>query len=383
MKVRPLLFGATLAWLASITATFAQPGESAGSALDRELAALQELSRRPAPEGVSRAELYVAWERLCRELGEQGLAIFEKYPSEPRRWEAINLIRQGGYRPRFITSVGPDLETVGERALEIDEPAAKAWNARIDALEDEMRRAPDVPEPVREHLESGDLLFGVMNPALRSLVEHRQEPDWAKVDAAIARFLARWPETDATGTISFYLHLKKLAGQTDEAAVLAPFAESPNRAARDYVQRRLRFLELQKKPFELAFTAIDGREVDLKKLRGKVVLIDFWATWCGPCIAELPNLKRVYEEYHPHGFEVVGVSLDHEKDRQKFIDLVAKQGLAWAQRFEGKGWRDPFALEFTVMAIPAMFLLDQNGMLVSLDARGEKLEAEVRRLLGR
>lgn len=379
MRRLPAIFLLMMALSALGTARAAET--AAADPLAAELAALHEASRRPPPPGATRAELTLAWDRLCLELAQRGWAIYEKYPEDPRRWEAINLLRQTPYRPRYITTVRPDFETAGDEAIETDVTAAQAWNQRIDAVELKMRRAPDVPENIREHLESGDLIFQVLNPALRGLVEHQQQPDWQKLDAEVDRFLARWPETDATGTVSYYLHLKKLAGEGDESAVLARFASSPNRAVRDYVERRRRFHELKQKPFALAFTALDGREVDLQKLRGKIVLIDFWATWCGPCIAELPNVKRVYAEYHDRGFEIVGISLDHEKDRQKFIDLVAKEGLAWPQRFEGKGWKDSFAVEYTIMAVPAMFLLDQQGRLVTTDARGEKLEAEVRRLL--
>ncbi len=151
------------------------------------------------------------------------------------------------------------------------------------------------------------------------------------------------------------------------------------------------------KPLELAFTAADGRPVDLKSLRGKVVLIDFWATWCGPCIAELPNVKRVYEAYHAKGFEVIGISLENGRllpadtaeqtaaklaaARQVLTDFTAKEKMPWPQHFDGKYWKNEFAVQFGIGAIPAMFLLDQEGRVVSTNARGPMLEQEVKRLL--
>ena len=157
--------------------------------------------------------------------------------------------------------------------------------------------------------------------------------------------------------------------------------ERKNREAREFVKARERFLALSHTPFEMKFTALDGREVDVAKLRGKVVLIDFWASWCNPCIAELPNVKAVYKEYRDKGFEIIGISVDSERDRRKFADLVAEKGVTWPQHFDGKGWDNQYALQYTVTGVPAMFLLDKKGLLVSTDARGEKLGAEVKRLL--
>ena len=131
-------------------------------------------------------------------------------------------------------------------------------------------------------------------------------------------------------------------------------------------------------PLEMAFTAIDGRKVDVRDLKGKVVLIDFWATWCGPCVAELPNVLRVYEDYHDKGFEIVGVSLD--KDETALKNFVERENMAWPQYFDGQGWGAKWAAEFNISSIPAMYLVDKKGILRDIDARAD-LEEKVRKLL--
>ena len=136
--------------------------------------------------------------------------------------------------------------------------------------------------------------------------------------------------------------------------------------------------ELKSKPLDIKFTAVDGREVDLSKMRGKVVLIDFWATWCGPCVAELPNVLKAYKELHPKGFEIVGISLD--SDKAKLESFVKDKGMEWPQFFDGKGWKNEIATTYDIHSIPAMWLVDQKGMVIDTAARGG-LEEKVAKLL--
>jgi thiol-disulfide isomerase/thioredoxin len=136
------------------------------------------------------------------------------------------------------------------------------------------------------------------------------------------------------------------------------------------------------KPISLRFTAVDGRTVDLGAMKGKVVLVDFWATGCGPCVAELPALKAAYDRLHERGFEVIGISCD--TDRERLLNFVKKNGYPWPQYFDGKQQVDnKFTQQYGIDGIPRMFLVDRQGRLVADRLRAKDgFEAQIEELLG-
>ncbi|WP_430612293.1 redoxin domain-containing protein [Flavobacterium sp. JP2137] len=125
----------------------------------------------------------------------------------------------------------------------------------------------------------------------------------------------------------------------------------------------------------------EGKIVSLKESLGKVTIIDFWASWCGPCRVENPNVVKLYNKFHEKGLNIIGVSLD--KDGDKWKEAIAKDGLTWAQISNLQFWQDPIAADYSVKAIPATFILDENGVIVAKDLRGEELEAKVAELLAK
>ena len=139
-------------------------------------------------------------------------------------------------------------------------------------------------------------------------------------------------------------------------------------------------------PLQLEKPDIDNVNVSLSDYSGKALMIDFWATWCPPCRAELPNLLRVYQEFHPKGLEIVSVSLDYAEQTtpEAYRHWIDSAGMNWRHIYDGKAWDTELVKRFFVGSIPAPFLVGKDGSLVAMgdDLRGEELEASVKRALG-
>ena len=132
---------------------------------------------------------------------------------------------------------------------------------------------------------------------------------------------------------------------------------------------------------ELAFPNPDGEVIALSSLRGKVVLIDFWASWCGPCRMENPNVVKTYEKYKDKGFTIYSVSLD--QDKNAWIKAIDADNLSWPNHVSDlKGWQSAAAAKYNVNSIPATFLIDEEGRIIDQNLRGPALEQKLQQILG-
>jgi|694.fasta_scaffold31461_6 thiol-disulfide isomerase/thioredoxin len=136
-----------------------------------------------------------------------------------------------------------------------------------------------------------------------------------------------------------------------------------------------------KKAIDITATTPDGKSVSLMQMKGKVTLIDFWASWCGPCRKENPNVLKVYNMFHDKGFNILGVSLDDKADAWK--GAIMEDGLPWVHVSDLKGWQSKPAKDYAIQAIPQTILIDANGTILAKNLTSAELEAKLTQLLGK
>jgi thiol-disulfide isomerase/thioredoxin len=167
--------------------------------------------------------------------------------------------------------------------------------------------------------------------------------------------------------------LKKLSTEFPETAVAKQADAATKSLVRQGEARKIQeslVVGAQFPDFEVK--DLEGKPLSVSQFKGKVVMIDFWATWCGPCIQELPNLLKAYEKYHDKGFEIIGISLD--TDQGKLTSFIKEKKMNWPHHFDGKGWEAELALKYGITGIPATYLLDGEGKIIAKGLRGDALE---------
>ena len=137
---------------------------------------------------------------------------------------------------------------------------------------------------------------------------------------------------------------------------------------------------INKKAISFSQKDTSGIEISLSSFKGKYLLIDFWASWCGPCRAENPNIKNAYQKYKSKGFEVLGVSLDN--DKSAWTKAIINDSLTWTNVSDLKGWKNNIGQKYVVSAVPANYLLNKDGKIIAKDLRGEKLIKKLIEIFG-
>lgn len=293
---------------------------------------------------------------------------------------ATATLPEGGSAAEVYASLTREIEALSNQASSSGSPEEQMrifgeMEAKLKAFRSSY---PDTPESLDAAFQLGAMNYSIQNYDQAALF--------------LGEFIGKADALDRQKLAYAHFYLAESfrgAGKYDDAegeykVILANFSDV-NARLTSFVQSNMamlgseRKLAVGKEPIPFAVKGLKGEALSPADYKGKVLLIDFWATWCGPCIAEMPNVKSVYKKYHGKGFEIVGISLDQSRD--KLDAYIQQQGIEWPQYFDGKWWNNDVATMYGIKSIPATLLVDRQGKIRYKSLRGRQLEAAVEKLV--
>ena len=264
----------------------------------------------------------------------------------------------------------------------VDGPKANQENAEYDALNKPVNDAQDaldakVKAETPEQKNSEDFQ--------RAITKEQKALD-AKSNEVNASFIKSHP-----GSYISLMALEMYAAYGTDYADINPLYESlspevkQSEGGKEFGERlpKLKAVALGEMAPVFAEADTAGKTVSLESFRGKYVLVDFWASWCGPCRQENPNVVKAYKKYKDKNFTIIGVSLDRADSKANWIAAIKSDGLDWTQVSDLKFWNNEVAVLYHVQSIPANFLIDPNGKIIAKDLRGNDLENKLEDVLGK